>query len=112
GCAQATFGGRHPIAGAADEGTRQGGKRSRDTADRRTPCLTDWRRPMTAKAALVFRQPDIKVFDRGNGVQTRLFCNETRCGAQVTTGMTTLPAGSSVALHYHNCDEQIVILSG
>ena len=67
---------------------------------------------MTQKAARVFRQPDIKVFDRGNGVQTRLFCNESRCGAKVTTGTTTLPAGASVALHYHNCDEQIVILSG
>ena len=67
---------------------------------------------MTEKAARVFRQADIKVFDRGNGVQTRLFCNETRCGAKVTTGITSLPAGSSVAQHYHNCDEQIVILSG
>jgi mannose-6-phosphate isomerase-like protein (cupin superfamily) len=67
---------------------------------------------MAAKAARVFRGPDIKVFDRGNGVQTRLFCNEIRCGAEVTTGITTLPAGMSVALHYHNCDEQIVILSG
>jgi mannose-6-phosphate isomerase-like protein (cupin superfamily) len=67
---------------------------------------------MVAKAARVFRQSDIKVFDRGNGVQTRLFCNESRCGAKVTTGITSLPAGASVALHYHNCDEQIVILSG
>ena len=67
---------------------------------------------MSQKAARVFRQPDIKVFDRGNGVQTRLFCNQNRCGADVTTGTTTLPAGASVALHYHNCDEQIVILSG
>ncbi|HTK13196.1 MAG TPA: cupin domain-containing protein [Xanthobacteraceae bacterium] len=67
---------------------------------------------MTEKKATVFRQSDIKVFDRGNGVTTKLFCNEKRCGAQVTTGTTTLPAGRSVALHYHNCDEQIVILSG
>ncbi len=67
---------------------------------------------MSQKAARVFRQPDIKVFDRGNGIQTRLFCNESRCGAEVTTGTTTLPAGASVALHFHNCDEQIVILSG
>lgn len=67
---------------------------------------------MVQKAPRVFRQGDIKVFDRGNGVETRLFCSEHRCGAKVTTGTTTLPVGRSVALHTHNCDEQIVILEG
>lgn len=51
-------------------------------------------------------------FDRGNGVVTELFCNGEICGANVTTGTTVIPAGRSIALHSHNCDEQIVILSG
>ncbi len=67
---------------------------------------------MTSKTPTVFTQDTIKKFDRGNGVVTTLFCNETLCGAEVTTGTTVLPIGKSVALHSHNCDEQIIILSG
>lgn len=67
---------------------------------------------MTDKTAMIRTLDAIDEFDRGNGVVTRLFCNETICGAQVTTGTTVLPAGKSVAMHHHNCDEQIVILAG
>lgn len=67
---------------------------------------------MTQKRAMVRTLTTIDEFDRGNGVVTRLFFNADICGAQVTTGTTSLPVGKSVALHHHNCDEQIVILSG
>ena len=67
---------------------------------------------MTDKTPRVFRAGDIPRFDRGGGVETRLFCSGSRCGAGVTTGTTTLPVGRSVAMHSHNCDEQIVILQG
>lgn len=67
---------------------------------------------MVEKQAMVRTLAAIDQFDRGNGVITRLFCNEAICGAQVTTGTTSLPVGKSVAMHHHNCDEQIVILSG
>ena len=62
--------------------------------------------------AMVRDSAAIETFDRGNGVVTRLFANGTLTGAQVTTGTTTLPVGRSVAMHWHNCDEQIVILQG
>lgn len=65
-----------------------------------------------AKSPTVFTEATIRRFDRGGGVETRLFCSGSRCGAGVTTGTTTLPPGRSVALHSHNCDEQIVILAG
>ena len=67
---------------------------------------------MTDKRAMVRTEARIDRFDRGGGVVTQLFCNEDICGAEVTTGTTTLPVGRSVALHHHNCDEQIVILQG
>jgi mannose-6-phosphate isomerase-like protein (cupin superfamily) len=67
---------------------------------------------LTEKRATVRNAAEIGEFDRGGGVVTRLFCNEAICGAAVTTGTTTLPVGKSVALHFHNCDEQIVILEG
>lgn len=66
----------------------------------------------TPKSSMIRTSDAIHEFDRGNGVVTRLFCNAEICGAQVTTGTTTLPVGKSVAMHHHNCDEQIVILSG
>ena len=67
---------------------------------------------MTAPHPVVRTREDIKRYDRGSGVVTELFCNVALCGAKVTTGTTVLPAGRSVAMHWHNCDEQIVILSG
>ena len=67
---------------------------------------------MTRRTAMIRHLEAIDEFDRGNGVVTRLFCNADICGAQVTTGTTVLPVGKSGAMHYHNCDEQIVILAG
>ncbi|WP_114965510.1 cupin domain-containing protein [Alkalilacustris brevis] len=67
---------------------------------------------MAAKTAMVRDRNTIDEIDRGGGVVTRLFCNGGICGAEVTTGTTTIPVGRSVALHHHNCDEQIVILAG
>jgi mannose-6-phosphate isomerase-like protein (cupin superfamily) len=71
-----------------------------------------WAKTMTKNIPIVFSENKIRQFDRGNGVITRLFCNEAICGAKVTTGTTNIPVGKSVALHSHNCDEQIIILSG
>jgi len=72
--------------------------------------MTD--RHPTASTPLVRTRDDIRSYDRGTGVVTRLFCNQALCGAGVTTGTTILPVGKSVAMHWHNCDEQIVILNG
>lgn len=64
------------------------------------------------RAPCIRKRDDIRSHDRGAGVVTQLFCNQGLCGAAVTTGTTVLPTGKSVAMHWHNCDEQIVILSG
>lgn len=66
----------------------------------------------SSKKPYLFSLSETKTFDRGNGVITRLYANAARCGAEVTTGTTQLPPGKSVALHTHNCDEQIIILQG
>jgi mannose-6-phosphate isomerase-like protein (cupin superfamily) len=67
---------------------------------------------MMEKIAVVRTVTKIEAYDRGKGVGTRLLCNASICGAEVTTGTTVLPVGKSVAMHWHNCDEQIVILRG
>jgi mannose-6-phosphate isomerase-like protein (cupin superfamily) len=33
-------------------------------------------------------------------------------GARVTTGITRFPSGTKIPFHSHNCDEQVLILSG
>lgn len=71
-----------------------------------------WQPTPGAPVAKVSTTGDIDTFDRGGGVVTRLFANGDLTGAEVTTGTTTLPPGKSVAMHWHNCDEQIVILQG
>ena len=38
---------------------------------------------MTQRQAMIRTRQTIDEFDRGNGVVTRLFCNEDICGAQV-----------------------------
>lgn len=53
----------------------------------------------------------LPVFERGGGVQTLLFSNK-ELGARITSGVTRFPAGGSIPLHYHNCDEQTTVLEG
>ncbi|HEV8642447.1 MAG TPA: cupin domain-containing protein [Methylomirabilota bacterium] len=53
----------------------------------------------------------LPVFERGGGVQTMLFSSK-ELGAHITSGVTRFPAGGSIPLHYHNCDEQTTVLEG
>ncbi len=53
----------------------------------------------------------LPVFERGGGVQTMLFSSKA-LGARITSGVTRFPAGGSIPLHYHNCDEQTTVLEG
>lgn len=52
-----------------------------------------------------------EIIDRGNGVVTHLLVGRHN-GATITTGTTTLLAGQSAPWHSHNCDEQIMLLTG
>lgn len=53
----------------------------------------------------------LPVFERGGGVQTLVFSSR-ELGAKITSGVTRFPAGASIPLHYHNCDEQTTVLEG
>lgn len=53
----------------------------------------------------------LPVFERGAGVQTLVFSSK-ELGAHITSGVTRFPAGGSIPLHYHNCDEQTTVLEG
>ncbi|PCJ91289.1 MAG: hypothetical protein COA52_08980 [Hyphomicrobiales bacterium] len=50
--------------------------------------------------------------DRGNGASAYPMANRA-CGANtMMNGFTEVPAGKSVAAHYHNCEESILVVKG
>ncbi len=61
--------------------------------------------------AHILKIDSLPVVDRGNGIQTTPFATK-EIGARITSGVTRFPAGANVALHWHNCDEQVTILEG
>lgn len=62
--------------------------------------------------AKILRIRQGKSIDRGPGVRgTPLVTREM--GAQhISTGITEFADGAEIALHYHNCEEQIMIIEG
>ena len=61
---------------------------------------------------LIVKIDEEPVIARGNGIETTLLIGKERCGAKLTSGITSFPAGTEVPVHQHNCDEQVVILEG
>ena len=54
----------------------------------------------------------VAVVDRGNGVKTRLLVHKGIGSTQLTNGLTRFEPGAKIALHYHNCDESVVVVEG
>jgi mannose-6-phosphate isomerase-like protein (cupin superfamily) len=52
------------------------------------------------------------VHSRGDGVESIALIGAEHGGARVTTGITRFPPGTKIPFHSHNCDEQVLILSG
>jgi quercetin dioxygenase-like cupin family protein len=50
--------------------------------------------------------------DRGTGVKTRLLVHKGLGSQHITNGVTRFEPGSKIALHYHNCDESVVVVEG
>lgn len=55
---------------------------------------------------------DLPVRDRGTGVKTKLLVHRGLGSENLTSGITHFQPGSKIALHYHNCDESVVIVEG
>jgi quercetin dioxygenase-like cupin family protein len=58
--------------------------------------------------SLVLRLAELPAVDRGGGVRT---IHLARAGT-FTTGITELPPGASVPLHWHDCEESVTVLDG
>lgn len=62
--------------------------------------------------AHILRIDSLPAIDRGNGIRTTPLVTQEIGSKGITTGITRFPAGAKVALHSHNCDEQVTILEG
>jgi len=60
----------------------------------------------------IIKLEDAPVFKRGDGIETTLLVDNKGCGAGITSGYTSFPAGKEVPVHCHNCDEQVVLIEG
>ncbi len=67
---------------------------------------------MTQQQAVLLRETDLPRADRGNGASTTRLVNQS-CGSQsMINGITTIPPKGAIPMHYHNCEESVLVLSG
>lgn len=60
----------------------------------------------------VFRPSSLPAVDRGGNVSTiHLVCRETGA-AEFRNGITEFSPGASLPLHWHNCEESVLVLKG
>ena len=64
------------------------------------------------QSGYVIRFDEINPVDRGRGVKTTPLVGKWMGSTTLTNGTTAFDAGASIALHYHNCDESVVVLEG
>lgn len=60
----------------------------------------------------ILRYNELPVVDRGTGIKTRVLVSKYIGSEHLTSGTTVFPPNSQIALHWHNCDESVVILEG
>lgn len=66
---------------------------------------------MTRQAATL-RPEELPVNDRGNGARTIPLVTR-RCGStSLINGITAFDPGAKIGLHFHNCEESVMILEG
>lgn len=60
----------------------------------------------------VIRPADIATRERGNGVRTKPMVSATTGSTSFLNGITEFDPGAAVPLHYHNCQECVLVLDG
>src|SRR5258708_28445878 len=58
----------------------------------------------------VLRFEETEWHDRGTGVKSRVLVSRRIGSENLTNGVTVFPPGAKIAVHWHNCDESVVIL--
>jgi len=66
---------------------------------------------VTAKARIL-RPSECTQRERGGGARTTPLVNAIVGSEKTLSGITEFDPGATIALHYHNCEETVVLLSG
>ena len=66
---------------------------------------------MTAKARIL-RPLQCTLRERGGGARTIALVNALVGSEKTLSGITEFDPGAAIALHFHNCEETVVMLSG
>lgn len=67
---------------------------------------------MTAARPTILRPSQLAVKDRGSGIRTTPLVTARTGSIQMLNGITTLDPGAAVPLHFHNCEESVLVVSG
>ena len=65
-----------------------------------------------AEKAHVLKPSQMKWNERGAGLRSTPLVTPAIGAQHITTGITEFQDGTAIALHYHNCEEQVTILEG
>ena len=67
---------------------------------------------MTNQKCAILREEDLPTISRVGGASTTQMVTPD-CGAgSFLNGFTDIPAGAAIPLHFHNCEESVLIVSG
>lgn len=67
---------------------------------------------MTDKTPAILRPDTLPVNDRGNGARTIPLVTRACGSTSLINGITAFDPGAKIGLHYHNCEESVLILEG
>lgn len=67
---------------------------------------------MTKTTPTILRPDELPVNDRGNGARTIPLVTR-KCGStSMINGITAFDPGAKIGVHFHNCEESVMILEG
>jgi putative monooxygenase len=64
------------------------------------------------KKAAILNPANLPSKNRGGGIRTVPLLTSLVGSTSLLNGMTTLDPGAAVPLHFHNCEESVLVLSG
>ena len=67
---------------------------------------------LEAREAAILRPAEIPVRERGGGARTVPLVNQLIGARSTLSGITEFEPGAAIALHYHNCEETVLVLEG
>ena len=67
---------------------------------------------LNPKTAAILNPDTLPSKDRGGGIRTVPLVTARVGSTSMLNGVTTLEPGAAVPLHFHNCEESVLVLSG